>query len=316
MASIRSLHQPTRRSRRHPTTETPDHARPTPQAHPPQGTGDPGKRPLSVDEPQPEPAIPDCPPELGDAAKREWDRLVDELATLRILTNLDHAALAAYCNAYPLWADSIGAIQKYGTMVKSPNGYPVQSPYIAIANRQAEIMLRIASEFGFTPASRSHIAAPSPAEPSLFDMLADEPPMKNRRLEYLAGPRMGVWEPPFDFGSACDWDECVHHSLLAWPAARQQFLTIATSAVWFRRGVRGHVQCDGSVLPYLPANLPSWHILRMHVDVCISGGHRSNEIREHLSGQWSDQVGLGNHAGRKDALKSAGDQDGWGRRRK
>jgi phage terminase small subunit len=37
-------------------------------------------------------------------------------------------------------------------MVKSPSGYPMQSPYIAIANRQAEIMMRIASEFGFTPA--------------------------------------------------------------------------------------------------------------------------------------------------------------------
>jgi phage terminase small subunit len=60
-------------------------------------------------------------------------------------------------------------------MVKSPNGYPVQSPYIAIANRQAEIMLRIASEFGFTPASRSRIATPSESEPSLFDRL-EEPP--------------------------------------------------------------------------------------------------------------------------------------------
>jgi P27 family predicted phage terminase small subunit len=61
-------------------------------------------------------------------------------------------------------------------MVKSPNGCPVQSPYIAIANRQAEIMLRIASEFGFTPASRSRIATPSAADPSLFDILEDEPP--------------------------------------------------------------------------------------------------------------------------------------------
>jgi phage terminase small subunit len=60
--------------------------------------------------------------------------------------------------------------------VKSPNGYPIQSPYIAIADRQAEIMLRIASEFCFTPASRSRIATPSPAEPSLFDMMEYESP--------------------------------------------------------------------------------------------------------------------------------------------
>jgi hypothetical protein len=32
------------------------------------------------------------------------------------------------------------------------------------------------AEFGFTPASRSRIAAPSPTEPSLFDMLEDETP--------------------------------------------------------------------------------------------------------------------------------------------
>jgi hypothetical protein len=31
-------------------------------------------------------------------------------------------------------------------MVKAPSGYPQQSPYIAIANPQAEIMMRIASE--------------------------------------------------------------------------------------------------------------------------------------------------------------------------
>jgi hypothetical protein len=39
-------------------------------------------------------------------------------------------------------------------MTKSPTGYPVQSPHVAIANRPGEIMMRVACEFGFTPASR------------------------------------------------------------------------------------------------------------------------------------------------------------------
>ena len=134
-------------------------------------TGNPGKRPLNAAELTPEPAIPDCPAELGPVARREWDRLVGELASLRLLTNLDRAALAAYCGAYALWAESMEAIQKYGTMIKSPSGYPVQSPYVAIANRQAEIMMRIASEFGFTPVSRSRISTPDPEEPTLFDAL-------------------------------------------------------------------------------------------------------------------------------------------------
>jgi len=132
-------------------------------------TGNPGKRRLNEDEPQPAPAIPDCPDELGPVARAEWNRLVAQLASLRILTHLDRAALAAYCGAYALWAESTAAIQQYGAMVKSPTGYPIQSPYVSIANRQAEIMMRIASEFGFTPASRSRISIPSEREPSLFD---------------------------------------------------------------------------------------------------------------------------------------------------
>jgi P27 family predicted phage terminase small subunit len=131
--------------------------------------GNPGKRPLNENEPRPEPEIPECPPELGPVAQKEWHRLVGELASLRILTNLDRAALAAYCGAYALWAEATEALQKYGTMVKSPSGYPIQSPYVAVANRQAEIMMRIASEFGFTPASRSRISAPTKPEPTLFD---------------------------------------------------------------------------------------------------------------------------------------------------
>jgi phage terminase small subunit len=60
-------------------------------------------------------------------------------------------------------------------MVKSPTGYPIQSPYVSIANRQAEIMMRIASEFGFTPASRSRISTPTRTEPTLFDLLENTP---------------------------------------------------------------------------------------------------------------------------------------------
>jgi P27 family predicted phage terminase small subunit len=95
--------------------------------------------------------------------------VVVDLAKLNMLTNLDRAALAAYCGAYAMWADATEHINKYGTVVKSPQGFPIQSPYLSIANRQAEIMMRIASEFGFTPASRSRICAPPPDQLPLFE---------------------------------------------------------------------------------------------------------------------------------------------------
>ncbi|MDZ4735887.1 MAG: phage terminase small subunit P27 family [Rhodospirillaceae bacterium] len=133
--------------------------------------GNPGKRSLNHLEPRPLANVPECPAELSPAAQTEWQRIVSELADLKMLTNLDRVALATYCEAYSLWVESISAIRKYGTMVKSPSGYPMQSPYLAIANKQAEIMMRIASEFGLTPASRSRIAVPTEPEPTLFDII-------------------------------------------------------------------------------------------------------------------------------------------------
>ena len=115
-----------------------------------------------------------APPQLSPLARKEWDRLASELGALRMLTNLDRAALAAYCGAYALWAEATEAIQKYGVMIKSPQGFPIQSPYLSIANRQAEIMMRIASEFGFTPASRSRISAPPPDQLPLLDLMAND----------------------------------------------------------------------------------------------------------------------------------------------
>src|SRR3979409_359558 len=95
--------------------------------------GNPGKRPLNEDEPRPEAAIPDCPAELRPMARKEWERLIVELCALRLLTHLDRAALAAYCGAYALWAEATEAIQKYGSLIKSPTGFPIQSPYLALA---------------------------------------------------------------------------------------------------------------------------------------------------------------------------------------
>ena len=97
----------------------------------------------------------ECPPELPPRAREEWDRIVGELIALGVLSKFDLGPLAIYCGAFAMWSEAMDGLQKHGTMMKSPNGYPVQSPYVAVVNRQAETMMRIAGEFGFTPGSRS-----------------------------------------------------------------------------------------------------------------------------------------------------------------
>jgi P27 family predicted phage terminase small subunit len=118
--------------------------------------------------------ILECPPELGPVARQEWDRIVGELTSFGVLSSFDRGPLAAYCNAYALWIEATDAVQKYGAMIKSPNGYPVQSPYLATVNRQAELMMRVASEFGFTPASRSRIFSYSQKNSMVLE-IADKP---------------------------------------------------------------------------------------------------------------------------------------------
>lgn len=122
--------------------------------------GNPGKRPPNTRAPRPEVRAPSCPRELPPIAKKEWKRLARHLVMLRLMSDLDRAMLAAYCHAYALWVEGVAAIRKFGAMVKSPSGFPMQSPYVAVVNKQAELMIRIAAEFGFSPCSRSRIALP------------------------------------------------------------------------------------------------------------------------------------------------------------
>jgi putative SOS response-associated peptidase YedK len=42
-------------------------------------------------------------------------------------------------------------VHKHGATIKSPNGFPMQSPYLSHLNQQVATMMRIASEFGFAP---------------------------------------------------------------------------------------------------------------------------------------------------------------------
>lgn len=111
----------------------------------------------------------DCPPELNGVAKQEWDRIVSALMPMCVLSSVDRAPLAAYCVAYSLWIEATKMLEKHGSMIKSPNGYPVQSPYLSVANKQLELMLRIACEFGFTPGSRSKIFSFSQKNSMLLD---------------------------------------------------------------------------------------------------------------------------------------------------
>ena len=124
------------------------------------------------DEPKPKSARPSPPRHLSDEAKAEWRRVCGELYNLGLLTNVDRAALAIYCQAYGRWEQAETAIAKMaekdpamrGLVIKTSNGNAIQNPLIGTANKAMADMMRYASEFGMTPSARSRISAEAPEE--------------------------------------------------------------------------------------------------------------------------------------------------------
>lgn len=121
--------------------------------------GNPGKRPLNAKEPKPVKKAPSCPKWLEPEAKKEWRRLSKQLEQLGVLTELDMASFAAYCQAYARYKGAEEFITQHGSIVKTPSGYWQQVPQVAQAQTYSKIMLRLAEQFGLTPSARSRIIA-------------------------------------------------------------------------------------------------------------------------------------------------------------
>ena len=102
---------------------------------------------------------------LEPEAKKEWRRLAKQMEAIGILTEVDMAAFAGYCQAYARWKEAEEFITQHGTIVKTPSGYWQQVPQVSIAQTYLKIMNRFAEQFGLTPSSRSRIIA-SDGEPA------------------------------------------------------------------------------------------------------------------------------------------------------
>jgi len=125
--------------------------------------GNPGKRRWNAAEPIPPDGCPDCPDHLSDEARAEWHRVAEALYGMGVLTLVDRAALAAYCQAYGRWVEAEVKLRQTPSLIKTPSGYIQQSPWLSIANKQMELMGRYMTELGMTPAARSRVeVAPAP----------------------------------------------------------------------------------------------------------------------------------------------------------
>ncbi len=112
---------------------------------------------LNRDEPIVEVSIPDAPETLSDEAREIWYDIAPKLARMRVMTEADTHALEMYCESYVEWREATDRVREGGMVVRSPNGHPIQNPYLSIKNKAQERCLKILAEFGLTPSSRTRV---------------------------------------------------------------------------------------------------------------------------------------------------------------
>lgn len=112
---------------------------------------------INRQEPDPKPEIPNCPAHIQGEARREWRRITKELGAVGLVTRVDRAAIAAYCEAYGRWTEAVSKLHEKGLLVKAPSGYPILNPYLSIINAALDQMRKFLTEFGMTPSSRTRI---------------------------------------------------------------------------------------------------------------------------------------------------------------
>lgn len=117
----------------------------------------------TVGDNKPKFVAPECPAHITGAARDEWTRISELLQKYKLITEIDTAALALYCASYGRWQEAEARIAEIkekggdGLMVKAPSGYPIQNPYLAIANRAMEDCYKYLQQFGLSPAARTRV---------------------------------------------------------------------------------------------------------------------------------------------------------------
>jgi len=113
--------------------------------------------------------LADAPDWFTDEQKIEWAYAIAN-APRDVLRRIDKTVLAGFIVAADTHRQAVIALQKSQLLVKSPKqALPLQNPYLPIVNRQMVLMMRAASELGFTPCSRARIDSGNPSAAPVSD---------------------------------------------------------------------------------------------------------------------------------------------------
>jgi len=123
--------------------------------------GNPSRRPLNHDEPQPE-AGAVCPDWLSACAKAVWDHYAPVLTSCGILTKADTHTLAAYCDAAAKWRMATEALDGDGELVDDRGMVAM----VRVQRNYSDLMAKFGTKLGLSPGDRTGIKTNAPKEVS------------------------------------------------------------------------------------------------------------------------------------------------------
>lgn len=138
-----------------------------------EANGNPGKRPLNALEPKPQGNLDEVPEWFNAEQSKAWRYAILNMPP-GVLKRIDSSVLTIWVVAEFLHREATQKVMATGIIVTTKDGNPIQNPYLPVINRQAQIMLKAASELGFTPASRPRLEIDPGAMPGEEDDPLDE----------------------------------------------------------------------------------------------------------------------------------------------
>jgi len=149
--------------------------------------GNASKKPLASlldDVVRPPVEAPECPEHLEGEARAEWERIVPHLVSLGLVSQIDRAALTAYCDTWGEYVETCAVIKTMreqfaatgslanlpesvrawfaGHVATTPSGYQQISIPIQHRNKSLEHLRSFLALFGLSPADRSRVTQSDP----------------------------------------------------------------------------------------------------------------------------------------------------------
>jgi P27 family predicted phage terminase small subunit len=106
-----------------------------------------------------------CPEDLTGEAKTAWEKIVKQLQKHKIICRLDENALEIYAKAFAQWKQASADADKglYITVKRRDGGKELKvNPAVKIANDAAQLVNKIATDFGLSPVARTRVKSVKP----------------------------------------------------------------------------------------------------------------------------------------------------------